>query len=105
MNEKTELPGEQWIPSNSDEGYGFLGSVCTQCARDKSMREGVDIDECDDNERCDIIARSFCGEAIEWREMPDGEVKCIAFVPAGERIPEPPCEHTMDMFEQEKSNG
>lgn len=109
--ETEHYPGEQWIPSNSDAGYGFLEHECGRCARDKSMREGVPIEECDDNERCDIIAASFRGEAVEWRQMPDGEIKCIAFVPAGARIPEPPCEHTADMFgdsaaeQKEPGNG
>lgn len=92
------LPGEQWIPSNGTVGHAFLAGECGNCQRDKSMREGVSIDECDDNERCEIIGASFRGEAVEWREMPDGEVKCIAFVPAGERIPEPRCANTEDMF-------
>lgn len=92
------LPGEQWEPSNGTEGYSFLESWCGKCARDRAMREGVEIDECDDDERCEIIGASFRGEAVEWREMPDGEVKCIAFVPAGERIPEPRCVRTLDMF-------
>lgn len=93
------LPGEQWKPSNGDEGYGFMYEWCAKCARDKAMREGVDFDECDDNECCEIIAAAFRGEAVEWREMPSGEVRCIAFVPAGQAIPEPRCENTADMFE------
>lgn len=103
------LPGEQWIPSNGTVGYSFLENECGNCQRDKSMREGVPIEECDDNERCEIIGASFRGEAVEWRDI-DGEVKCIAFVPAGERIPEPRCELTGDMFAAEaagkgKENG
>lgn len=35
------LPGEQFIPSNSDEGYMFLVDWCCQCARDKALSEGV----------------------------------------------------------------
>lgn len=92
------LPGEQWIPSNGTVGYSFLEGECGNCARDKAMREGVDFDECDDNECCPIIGASFRGEAVEWRRMPDGEIKCIAFVPAGERIPEPRCDRTADLF-------
>lgn len=91
-------PGEQYMPSNSDEGAQFLSDWCTQCQRDKSMREGVDLDECDDNEKCEIIAASFRGEAVEWREMPNGETKCIAFVPAGQAIPPPRDDRTLDMF-------
>lgn len=92
------LPGEQWKPSNSDVGHSFLSNECGNCARDKAMREGCDIDECDDNEKCEIIAASFRGEAVEWRRLPTGEVKCIAFVAAGDPIPTPRCAHTPDLF-------
>jgi hypothetical protein len=98
------LPGEQWIPSNGTEGYGFLEAVCGNCARDKAMREGADLDDCDDDECCPIIAASFRGEAVEWRCMPDGEVKCIAFVPAGQPIPPAKDEHTIDMFSGEATH-
>lgn len=91
------LPGVQYTPSNGTEGHAFLESWCGQCQRDKSMREGVDVDECDDNEKCEIIAASFRGEAVEWRDLGEREV-CIAFVQAGERIPEPRCPNTIDMF-------
>lgn len=100
-----QLPGEQWIPSNGTAGYSFLEDMCGNCARDRAMREGTPIEECDDNERCDIIAASFRGEAIEWRRMPDGQVTCLAFVPAGEPIPEPRCMMTADMFNAEISGG
>lgn len=94
-------PGEQWMPSNGTEGYSFLEAACGNCARDKAMREGADLDECDDNERCEIIAASFRGEAVEWR-IENGEVFCVAFVEAGQRIPEPRCTRTADMFEEGK---
>lgn len=95
------LPGEQWKPSNSDVGHSFLNHNCGNCARDKAMRDGEPYDECDDNELCEIIAASFRGEAVEWRQMPDGDIKCIAFVPAGEPIPAPRDDRTVDMFEGE----
>ena len=91
-------PGEQFIPSNSDDGCRFLMEWCTHCARDKAMREGDDLDECDDNELCEIIAASSRGEAVEWREMPDGETRCIAFIEAGQEVTPARCEHTADMF-------
>jgi hypothetical protein len=91
------LPGEQWIPSNGTVGESFLAQECGNCARDKSMREGAPLEECDDNECCPIIAASFRGEAVEWRRI-DGEVKCISFVPAGEPIPGPRCTRTPDLF-------
>lgn len=94
------LPGDQFIPSSSDDGIYILTEFCQHCARDKAMREGADFDECDDDELCEIIAASFRGEAVEWREMEDGAVKCIAFVPAGQPIPDPRCPHTADLFDQ-----
>lgn len=94
------LPGEQWIPSNGTEGCSFLDYACSNCARDKAMREGADLDECDDNELCEIIAAAFRREAVEWREMPDGTVKCIAFVSADKPIPDQRCQHTKDLFSE-----
>ena len=92
-----ELPGEQYQPSNGAEGTDFIEQWCANCQRDKAMREGCDFDECDDNELCEIIAASFRGEAVEWRELEGGECVCIAFVPAGEMVPER-CPLTADMF-------
>lgn len=92
------LPGEQWIPSNGTEGYSFLEQACGNCARDKAMREGVEFENCDDNEVCPIIAASFMGEAVEWRRLENGEVMCTSFVHAGEPIPQPRCERTLDLF-------
>lgn len=90
--------GEQYVPSNGTEGGCFIEDWCCECARDKAMSEGVEFDECDDNEKCEILAASFRGEAVEWRELADGTTKCIAFVPKGQAIPAPRCEHTVDMF-------
>ncbi len=92
------LPGDQFIPSNCADGIYILTEFCQHCARDKAMREGADFDECDDDDQCEIIAASFRGEAVEWREMEDGAVKCIAFVPAGQPLPDPRCQHTADLF-------
>lgn len=94
------LPGKQWVPSNGTEGYSFLEAACGNCARDKSMREGVPVEECDDNECCPIIGASFRGEAVEWRILPSDELQCIAFVPAGQPIPAPRCDKTVDMFSE-----
>lgn len=93
-----DLPGDQFIPSNSDVGHAFIDQWCSHCARDKAAREGAEIEECDDNEVCQILGASFRGEAVEWRELPDGQVKCMAFVPAGQPLPTPRCPLTADMF-------
>lgn len=90
-------PGEQWIPSNGTEGEMFLYKWCLNCARDKAMRGDKRYDECDDDELCPIIAASFLGEAVEWRELPDGEIKCMKYVPIGDPIAEPDTQ-TIDLF-------
>ena len=90
--------GQQYIPANGSEGEAFFSWWCTQCQRDKSMREGADLDDCDDDEKCEIIAASFRGEAKEWVYGPDGQPMCTAFVSAGTSVPAPRCERTQDMF-------
>ena len=92
------LSGEQWQPSNGDVGYSFLSDWCGNCARDSAMRDDCAVEDCDDNEKCEIIGASFRGEAVEWRRMPEGEVKCIAFVPAGQPIPAARCTSTSELF-------
>lgn len=95
------FPGVQYEPSNGTEGECFIAAWCAKCARDLDMngtcyREGR---EPGDGDWCQILGASFRGEAVEWREMPDGECKCMAFVPFGEAIPPAKCPHTPDMFE------
>lgn len=92
------LPGEQWVPSNGTAGHSFIEAYCCLCARDKPSSEGKPLEDCDDGDLCQILGASFRGEAVEWRRMPDGEVKCVAFVPAGESIPAPRDDRTADMF-------
>lgn len=91
-----DLPGQQWTPSNSDQGYAFIEDWCGRCARDKAIREGLPLENCDDSEICQIIARSFRSQAIEWREQ-DGKVFCTEFVPADEGV-QYRCPMTVDMF-------
>lgn len=97
--------GEKYRPSNGTEGDCFFAAWCCKCARDKAMREGCDVDECDDNERCDILTATMCFNIEdaeypkEWQYGRDGQPICTAFVPAGEAIPALRCELTVDMFE------
>ena len=102
MSKSDNLPGVQWIPSNNDSGHGFLCAHCSTCARDKAFREGVDIDECGDDEKCEIIGASFRGEAIQWRELSDGQLICTSYVEHGKPIPPEPCSATVDMFKDAK---
>lgn len=89
--------GQQYMPSNGTEGHIFIESWCGECARDRSVREGEPLDECDDNEVCQIIGASFRGEANEWQIGPDGQPHCTAYVPAGHVPPSPRCEHTQEL--------
>lgn len=92
------MPGEQWTPSNGTEMDCFTWGWCRRCARDKAMREGEPLDECDDNELCEILAAAFRGEAVEWRELEDGKTVCLAFVEADQPVPPPRCTRTMELF-------
>lgn len=94
------LPGEQFIPSNSDDGSIFLDGFCANCDRDKELNGTKNYLDPDDAEgdHCPIVAASYRGEAVEWRKI-DGELKCIKFWPLGVPEPDP---NTLDMFEELK---
>lgn len=97
------LPGQQFTPSNSGEGCLILEDYCTLCARDRAMREGMDVADCDDDELCEIIAAAFRGQAAEWRELDTGELVCIAYVEMGEPVPAARYAYTIDLFETKES--
>lgn len=92
-----ELKGEQYEPSNGTEGACFQEQWCCNCQRDKCMNGSKDVDECSDEDFCDVLGRSFSGEAPEWRELENGECVCLAFVPMGEAIAQR-CTATADLF-------
>lgn len=89
-------------PSTGTEGADFFDCWCCRCARDKAMREGCDIDECDDNEKCEIIANTMVYDIDdpeypkEWIEDESGP-RCTAFIESWEGVPEVDT-HTKDMF-------
>lgn len=98
-----ERAGQKYRPSNGTEGELFFDAWCCHCQRDRSMREGAPIEECDDNERCDIIADTF-SYAVDnpkypaaWQYGPDGQPRCTGFVEAGQPIPYED-KHTPDLF-------
>lgn len=99
----SDKPIRLYRPSNGTEGAWFWEAWCCRCQRDKAMREGADFDECDDNERCDIIANTMAfgidepSYPQEWRYDENGTPCCTAFVPAGDRVPERD-EHTLPLF-------
>lgn len=84
--------GEPYQPSNGTEGEYFFSAWCCHCQRDKSMREGEPLDECDDSEVCGIIANTMAfkpGDAEypkEWIYGKDGQPCCTAFVQAGDPV-------------------
>lgn len=100
----TDRAGQKYRPSNGTEGEVFFDAWCRQCARDRSMSEGESVDECDDNEVCGIIARTFAHDIDdpeyprEWQYGPDGQPRCTAYVEAGQPVPPPRCTRTADMF-------
>lgn len=92
-----ECAGQQYMPSNGTEGEVFWSEWCRKCSRDRAMLEGAPIEDCDDDERCDILGASFRGEAKEWVYGPDGQPMCAAFHEPG--TPEHyRCPATADMF-------
>lgn len=98
-----ERAGQKYQPSNGTEGECFHASWCCQCARDKAMSEGKPIEDCDDDEKCDILGRSFYSLTDpeypkEWQYGKDGQPCCTAFIEAGQPIPPPRDELTADMF-------
>ncbi|PKO49044.1 MAG: hypothetical protein CVU31_02685 [Betaproteobacteria bacterium HGW-Betaproteobacteria-4] len=96
--------GEKYRPSNGTEGDLFFAAWCGKCQRDKAMREGCAIEECDDSERCDLIASTMMfdidepGYPTEWQYDKTGQPSCTAYIPAGDLLPPQRCEHTQDLF-------
>jgi len=96
--------GEKYRPSNGTEGELFFDAFCRQCQRDKAMREGIDFVECDDNERCDLIEATYGlypddpDYPAAWQYGKDGQPCCTDFIPAGEPIPVPRCDKTLELF-------
>jgi hypothetical protein len=100
-----ELAGQKYRPSNGDEGEAFFAGWCCECAHDRAMREGAPLEECDDNERCDIIADTYAYPVdhpkypAAWQYGPDGQPRCTAFAEPGNLVYRD--EHTLDLFAKE----
>lgn len=94
---------ELYRPSNGTEGDGFFSAWCMRCARDKTMSEGKNYDDCGPGEVCELIGNSMAFDVDdpkypqEWRYGANGP-ECTAFVPVGQDIPRERCAHTIDMF-------
>src|SRR5437868_6836691 len=89
--------GKQYQPSNGTEGEIFQHAWCEKCARELVLNGTVMFDDCDpETQTCQILNASFRGEATEWVIGKDGQPLCTAFVPFGESVPAPRCEHTLE---------
>lgn len=96
--------GKKYRPSNGMEGEFFFDAWCRHCQNDKAMRDGLDLDECDDTERCDIIANTFAHDVEddeypnEWQFGRDGQPCCTAFLRVGDHRTVVRDDLTIDMF-------
>ena len=97
--------GEKWRPSNGTEGDLFIESHCGVCAFGEFIRQGMNFDDAEENERCEIVGKTFLCAVddeeypVEWQYGKDGHPTCIAFHLDGEPMPPERCKHTVDMFE------
>lgn len=103
----TDKKIQLYRPSNNCEGHWFYSEWCCNCARDAAMSEDLPIDECDDNQKCEILGNTLIYEVDnpnypqEWRYCDKtGQPICTAFIAIGEPIPKPRCNKTIDMFEE-----
>lgn len=99
----SDKPGDLYQPSNGTEGACFFEAWCCHCARDKAMREGANFDDCDDNEKCELIGNSMAFKPgdpqypKEWTYDIEGVPLCTAFVEAGAPVVEVDT-HTLPLF-------
>ena len=87
---------QKYRPSNGTEGEMFMGKWCGKCERERAFAE-------DGADPCQILG-AVIGYSVDDPEYPGEWVhdesgpRCTAFVPEGEQIPVPRCDHTNDMF-------
>ena len=79
-------------PSNGTDGDAFINHWCCNCARDKSMSEGKDFDDCSDDEVCKILSDTFLYDTADeqypnaWCYSDIGEPICTEFIQIGQPI-------------------
>ena len=94
-------PVRLYRPWSGTEGIAFQGAWCARCKHDKAWNGEKSLDECDDADLCQLIARAMAfhvdepGYPQEWVYRQDGQPACLAFEPTGK--PER-CALTVDMF-------
>lgn len=86
---------ESYRPSNGSEGDSFMAQFCQNCARSNFE---------DNTKRPCIILGRMMGFGVDDPLYPkeliedDKGPRCTAFIPDGEKIPEPRCTITSEMF-------
>lgn len=99
MTEHTPTP---YQPSNGTEGYAFIDKWCGNCERDKCQNGSIPMNECRDDDFCEILGRTMmCSISDqnypkEWIRDESGS-RCTAFVNVGEQVPVRDMQ-TIDMF-------
>src|SRR5690349_20404813 len=78
-------PVRLYRPSSGTEGIGFMERWCANCERDKEWSEGKPFDECEDHERCELIANSYAYAVDDpeyhrqWVRAQNGDAWCLAY--------------------------
>ena len=71
--------GEPWHPANGGEHLWFFSTHCVNCRHDANLSRGKPLDDCKEDELCDILRRSYLEPVEEWRELENSEVICTNF--------------------------
>jgi hypothetical protein len=88
-----ERAGKKYRPGNGIEGAVFTESWCAECERDHGMMAGLPLEECDDNQICDLIGLTYLHQVdhpdypSQWQYGKDGQPRCTDFIPKGQPIP------------------
>lgn len=97
------MEARRYRPSNGTSGLAFIEHWCGNCARDLCANGMKQFDDCDEEELCGIVAKTFAFDVddseypSEWCYGDDGPC-CTAFVPIGQPVPQSRCTRTADMF-------
>lgn len=87
------IPIQRYRPSNGTEGECFIADWCGTCERDHGMLKGLPLEECDDNQVCEIIGKTFALDAddpeypTEWTYDKAGAPCCTAYIEVGQPVP------------------
>lgn len=102
-----ERAGAKYRPGNGTEGALFMEGWCCQCERDHGMMAGLPLEDCDDNQVCELIGMTYMlavdhpDYPAAWQYGADGQPRCTEFVEKGQPIPVKD-DYTVDMFSEVK---